>query len=229
MKYCSSCNIFLNDEKEKCSLCDKVATNKIKKSNKQEYPKLINRSKLNKRLDETIFGICVLLNIIFIILNFITYDAYSFSWSILTFVLSTIFYLFLKFSFFSVKSISIKLFFIQSVITTIFMVLDITTSVEVLKYWSFTYVVPFLGASFMIVTLSILMARKGAYQDYFGNILLNIIILLTPITVYFVYPNLITSVYPSIFSTVISILSFILIVVIPSKSTKEEIKKRIHI
>lgn len=225
MKYCHNCNVFVLKENDKCHLCNGELVSKVKQEN---YP-LIVRTKVNKRLDETTFSIMVLIEFILFIINILTFNTISSYWSVLTLILGVIFYLILKFTFFSYKSMSIKLLLIQIISSAIFIFLDIFLSLESIKYWSFTYVVPFSSIIFLIVSGIIVVSRKEAYKEYFGNFMVQIFILTTPLVLYFTHPHLIKSVYPSIVCFIIAVMTFILLNILPSKETKEEIKKRIHI
>lgn len=229
MKYCSNCNVFLNDDKEKCYLCNNSVETKHKKVNNQNYPHIYTRSSKNIKAGKVVLSILIFLTISLIAINIITYNNIPIYWSMISTITLLLCCLFFKFAFFSYKSLSLKLVSLHFLIGTFFIFLDGIFIYSDIKFWSITYVIPFLALIFLFVTLIIISSRKEAYKEYFGNIIINLLLLYLPLIFYIVFDNVVTNIIPPIICALLSTIILLCIFIFPSKQTKEELKKRMHI
>lgn len=227
MKYCKNCNVLINNEKETCFLCNNEVENSNKEYNVQDYPKY---SSVNENmLLPLIFAIISsIFGVIAIILNLLLYDKFSFAWSLGVCFSSFMIWVALRLVIFSHKNLTLRLTLAHITVFWLLIFIDLAFSSVNVKYWSITYASPIISAIFLTSTLIIVFTRKNSYPDYFGNLLLNVLFLITPLILCFSV-GVVNTLIPSTISAVLGILTLLLMFVLPSNKTREEIKKRLHI
>ncbi len=229
MKYCKNCNVYISNLDEKCCLCNEIVIETKVQSNMQVYPKYYEWPK-NKNIFQTILLlISIIVSLISLIINIIFYEELQYLWSILICFGSFILWLTSRLVIFSQRNLSIRLLAANTILFWFLLSLDLLLMPSTYGYWNLTYLVPFTSILFLLVTLTIVLTKAGTYPDYFGNMVLHITFMILPIVLYICTENVILSVIPAIISSTIALIIIIGMFVLPSKGTKEEIKKRLHI
>ncbi len=228
MKYCRNCNVLLSTEDDTCLLCYKKITTHNDDYNSQEYPKYFELSKENKKLQTMFFISGVLFGLVAIGLNLWFYKSFSFNWSLLVCFCSFLLWVAMRLVIFSQKNLSLKLMGTHLTLFWLLLIIDYFFASEGFEYWSLTYASPFLSVVFLTITLIIVISKIEAYPDYFGNIILHILFLFTPMILYF-STNVITTIIPAVIAMVIGLITLAGVFILPSSKTQEEIKKRLHI
>ncbi len=225
MKYCNNCKVTLSSN-DKCILCNGEVVDSNKEYNVQEFPKY-NIS--NNNIYPFIFAIvAALFGLLAIIVNLLLYSKFSFAWSLGVCFSSFMIWVALRLVIFSHKNLTLRLTLAHIIVFWLMIFIDMTFSSDNVKYWSITYASPISSIIFLSITLLVIILKKNSYPDYFGNLLLNGLFLITPLILCFSV-DVVNTIIPSSISCVIGIVILLLMFVLPSKKTREEIKKRLHI
>lgn len=224
MNFCEKCNIYI--EKEKCPLCNINTIKKEKKHLSNDYPKFVDKNK--NILPKILLINTLVLGLFFVMVNIFFYEDLSAFWSLITCYGCFIAYVFLRLVIFSKKNLSIRIIVSHVLILSLIIFVNIFTFNINVGFWSLTYVMPILAIVFLGITIYEVV-KTNSYPDFFGNIILHILFLCIPIVLYLSFDNLITNIVLSIISFVIAMITLLVLFVVPTKKTKEEIKKRLHI
>ncbi len=226
MKYCKNCNVALSSDNDKCILCNNEVNDCNKEYNTQSYPKY-NIS--NNNIYPFVFAVIAsLFGLLAIILNLLFYSKFSFAWSLGVCFSSFMIWVALRLVIFSHKNLTLRLTLAHIIVFWLMIFVDMTFSSDNIKYWSITYASPISSLIFLSITLLIIFLRKDSYPDYFGNLLLNGLFLITPLILCFSV-DVVNTLIPSAISCVIGVIILLLMFILPSKKTREEVKKRLHI
>ncbi len=229
MKYCNSCNMYINSNSLQCPLCYKKTTDNTKTQIVQDYPKYSVVKVKNNKLELFINTTLILATLISILLNIIFYCKKESLWCVLATVVFISIWLLSRLVLFSKRNLSLKLSLFQTSLLFIMIAYDYLYSSEQFKYWSITYAIAFVASIGLISIVCVVITKRDTYPDYFGNIILNIFGLLVPIILYFTIPTFITNVIPAIIAFIVAVLTIISLFIFPTKTTKDEILKRLHI
>lgn len=227
MRYCDNCNVLINNDKDDCLLCMSKTKDVDSKKNVETYPLY---TKVNKGNLYSV--ICAIissaLGVLAIILNLLFYDRFSVAWSLAVCFSSFLIWVALRLIIFSRKNVTLKLTFAHTTIFWLLLFIDVTFTSDADKYWSLIYASPIMSLLFLSITLVMIFYRKNSYPDYFGNLLLNVLFLITPIVLCFSLYKVDNLLLPLI-SSVIGLITLFCMFVLPSSKTRNEIKKRLHI
>lgn len=217
MKFCRSCNVYLNNENKQCPLCGKESVDKAKVSNVQAYDNFNKKNILDLKEKITSF-LCLFLMLCLIVLNVILYDKVQNLFCIYSSILLLVLRSVTKYN---KKNLSTNLLRIHLSLFCVMYLLDLFIFKNNIVL---TYILPATTIA-MLLTMFFITRKKELYQDYFGNIIIHIIVAFVPIILFLT--NIVNNVIPSTICLVIGVVS--LFICIFKKDTKIELKKRLHI
>lgn len=217
MKFCRSCNVYLNNENKQCPLCSKESVDKAKVSNVQAYDDFNKKNKLDLKEKIASF-LCLFLMLCLIVFNVILYDKVQNLFCIYSSILLLVIRSATKYN---KKNLSTNLLRIHLSLFCVMYLLDLFIFKNNIVL---TYILP-ITTIVMLLTMFFITRKKELYQDYFGNIVIHIIICFVPIILFLT--NVVSNIIPSIICLVVGIVSLFICLI--KKDTKIELKKRLHI
>ncbi|HOI47383.1 MAG TPA: DUF6320 domain-containing protein [Bacilli bacterium] len=229
MKYCKKCNITLNTQRMTCPLCFTVLEKNehVSQTTYAPYPGYQPKSYKDGVLVKIFIFLSIVAIFVSAIVNIMTWQANRSPWSII--VIGCVLYgwILIKNTVIAKINIGRKLVF-QTIALPILLVI-----IEKYTYspepWALDYVTPFLTVIATVAILMLVFIKSSKYGEYVIY-LLNINFLgLIPLILYFVFPGIISIMWPSVVAASIGFLTFLGMWVFAGRATKQELKKRFHI
>lgn len=224
MKKCPKCSVDVLNNRLTCPLCHTVLDIDGKSVVYQEYPRYIapvEKSNLSKRI---VLFLGIIIIMISIVINYLTFDKNNPSyWSSIVVAGIMLALSILLISILSNLSIFIKILAPAIFTELLFLVIEINLQ----KYWSIYYFVPFLTIGLLITIFILHLSLKNRGKELVVNLLfcdciaivVSIILLIRKIKVQWTYFTLLT------FSLIMLLIIFFFL----GKSLKEELAKKMHI
>lgn len=220
MKYCEQCKVHYNTDLEHCVFCNQALINKSTEEPTFKFAVLNKKSRSN-----FFFRLFIFLNLVSALLSiYIDYSSgqpLSWSWivAVTNAYIITMFVLMWPASLWTSRVSKIM---IMTGLTVILLGLAINDA-----SWAIDYVFPFsIIANMTMLSLLILFNRKKWF-DYFGNLFIISLLGLIPGLLNLIHVTQIS--WPSTASFIYSIITILGIIFLPSKSSREEFKRRFHI
>lgn len=219
MKYCKSCKFKIENNIEKCPLCNASLTVKDDIYN-NDYPQIQNNyvSQMIKRL---LLFCMISISIICVLIN--TYVAKSVPWCLITIIGS--FYLYFSTIFFLKKGKNYGFFILCQVLLLSLVVLAIDFSFD-FKGWSLDYVIPFIIISGSLSVFIFSIVRPFIYKEYM--IYLIVIALLGLFPLLFILRGWTNVPWTSAACVVYSTLTVIGMFIFSRRRINSELKRRLH-
>jgi len=222
MKYCKSCHIHYDAPLEHCLLCNGELEPSEEITSESSYKYQIITKKSSSRFwYRFIFFVAIMSVIITLYLDYM--DGLSLSWSLI--VVVTNLYAILMFRTLSAASLwsakVVKLLMITAVGTILlgFAIGDYS--------WSIDYIFPFAIIGNILLISILTLINKKRWYDYFASLIIITIIGLIPGLLDLLH--LTTVSWPSFVCFSYASITLLAIIFLPSKSSREEFKRRFHV
>ncbi len=223
MNRCNECNVNVYESERRCPLCNSALEHEAINKTKVEYPQYSDITKKQSQLRKLPAFISVSISIICIYINIFTHSDEGILWSVI--VVSSL--IFANGVFYTTRSTArrfgAKILIYHVMLSAFAIIIDFNTGSH---FWSTDYVFPFLTLG-TIVYLTLLGIRSKRYfSEYFGYILVVMLIGLAPIAMYLLgFSNVSWGIFVSTLCCIIVILALLTFF---SNSFKMELKKRFH-
>lgn len=226
MKRCNKCNVEVNSIRKTCPLCLSVL-----EFDDKEYEKRYPTPKFLPTKKSLLLRILSFLSIVGIfvsvVVNIMTYDEGENLWSVIVMFNVGYFWLLVKSTFKKAGNIPVRLVVQTIAISLLVYVIDIFTGSEGSSGWALNYVIPFITMASLLSIVSLSIGNKQRYINHFPHILTAIFLGIIPTILYWI--GWIVILWPALSAALFSVSTFVGMIVIGDKDTKEEIKKRFHI
>ena len=221
MKYCRHCNVYIREERDKCTLCENILEEGLKGISEEVFPKIPPFYESHLAIKIMLF-ISITALVVSFGINMIFPS--NINWPIL--------FMFAVISIWGgLIMIVQKRYHIPKTIVWQVIIISILAVFWDYKIgwrgWSLDYVIPIACVSAMIIMYVTAKIMHLSTRDYITYILIDGILGIIPIM--FIFFDMINVVYPSIISTGFSIISLSAIFIFQGKEIKAEITKRMHI
>ena len=220
MKYCKTCHVHYDNTLEHCILCNGELEKTGEVESTYKFPEAKKRSK-----SRFFYRLFIFLNLVSVLVSlYIDFaDGLPLTWSLIVGI--TNIYIVVMFLVLAVPTIWTHRI-TKSVIITVGSLILIGLAIRDVD-WALDYVFPFaIMSNTFFITLLILVNKKKWF-DYFSSLIF--------ITIFGLIPGLLnvlnlTSVqWPSLVCFAFSTFTLFGIIILPSKSSREEFKRRFHI
>lgn len=220
MKYCKTCHVHYDTTLNHCILCNGDLEQVGEKQSTFKYSEMKKKSTSRLFLRLLIF-LLVVASIIGIYLDY--QEGKNLDWS-LVLAISAMYLISLRRAIFVSTIWTSK--FVKSNLLTIIAIVLIGLSIG--SYgWAIEYVLPFaIMVNISIISLLTLI-NKNKWYDYFSSLIIIVLIGLLPGL--FILLNVVSVAWPSFVCFSYSLFSLLGIIFLPSKSSREEFKRRFHI
>lgn len=220
MKYCKTCHVHYDTTLNHCILCNGDLEQVGEKQSTFKYSEMKKKSTSRLFLRLLIF-LLVVASIIGIYLDY--QEGKNLDWS-LVLAISAMYLISLRRAIFVSTIWTSK--FVKSNLLTIIAIVLIGLSIG--SYgWAIEYVLPFaIMVNILIISLLTLI-NKNKWYDYFSSLIIIVLIGLLPGL--FILLKVVSVAWPSFVCFSYSLFSLLGIIFLPSKSSREEFKRRFHI
>jgi len=220
MKYCKTCHVHYDTTLNHCILCNGDLEQVGEKQSTFKYSEMKKKSTSRLFLRLLIF-LLVVASIIGIYLDY--QEGKNLDWS-LVLAISAMYLISLRRAIFVSTIWTSK--FVKSNLLTIIAIVLIGLSIG--SYgWAIEYVLPFaIMVNISIISLLTLI-NKNKWYDYFSSLIIIVLIGLLPGL--FILLKVVSVAWPSFVCFSYSLFSLLGIIFLPSKSSREEFKRRFHI
>lgn len=220
MRYCKTCKINYDTDLNNCLLCGGELI--IGESDESSY----KFKEFNKRPKSNFYyRLFIFLNVMSMLITLILdyMNGTPLTWSLvvsLTNIYSIMMLLTLGNPTFWVSK------FTKTIIFTISVVILIGLSIRDYT-WAVDFVFPLAVTSTILVLTILIFANRKKWYDYFASLFIITLIGLVPSIL--ILANVLTISWPSIVCLIYSILTLLGMIFLPSKTSREEFKRRFHI
>lgn len=226
MKKCPTCNIYIDTDRKSCPFCRDILED-VKESNFQDYPKY-KESKKNKKLVEKIF---IFLSIIAVIIcaisNFYDYQAgHTYLWSVVVLIGVILLWVFIRGIIISNRYFAERFLFVILLLQLMLMSIELID----IKYWhldwSLTYMLPILTICYLGTLVLYSMIKPKKFAEFFIYMLLISLAAVSEILL--VIFKEVSADWPTLAASLTGLFVIIGMFLFPSKTSKEELKKRLR-
>lgn len=220
MKYCKTCHVHYDNKLEHCMLCNGELEQIGEIESTHKFPEPKNRSK-----SRFFYRLFIFLNLVTALVSlYIDFESgLPLSWSLVVGI--TNIYIVVMFLVLAVPTIWTHRL-TKSVLITVSSLILIGLAIRDVD-WALDYVFPFaIMANMFIITILILVNKKKWF-DYFASLIIIAMIGLIPGLLNVL--NLTVVQWPSLISFGYSTFTLFGILVLPSRASREEFKRRFHI
>lgn len=220
MRYCKTCHVHYDTDLEHCMLCSGDLEVTENDQSVYKFKEITKKSRSN-----FFYRFFVFLNFMSIIIT-LSLDYLSglpLTWSLVVSVTNlytvVLLMILLNPNFWASK-------FTKVMITTIMVVILIGLSLRDYS-WAVDIVFPFAVASTILILTILILTNRKKWFDYFAPLLIITIVGLVPGILFLL--NVLTVEWPSIISFSYAAVTLLGMIFLPSKSSREEFKRRFHI
>jgi hypothetical protein len=220
MKYCKTCRVHYDSDLEHCLLCNGELEHSDDKESIFKFPEMTKKSS-----SQFLIRFFIYLNIIAAIVSiyFEYANGLPLSWSLVVTV--TTLYAIAMYIVLAIPTIwTSKL--VKTIILTVLAVILIGLSIRDYS-WAIDVVFPFAIMSNILLLSILIVFNKKKWYDYFSSLIIITIIGLVPgiLNIF----NVTVVQWPSMVCFFYAIFTVLGIIFLPSKSSREEFKRRFHI
>lgn len=220
MKYCKTCRVHYDSDLEHCLLCNGELEHSDDKESIFKFPEMTKKSS-----SQFLIRFFIYLNIIAAIVSiyFDYANGLPLSWSLVVTV--TTLYAIAMYIVLAIPTIwTSKL--VKTIILTVLAVILIGLSIRDYS-WAIDVVFPFAIMSNILLLSILIVFNKKKWYDYFSSLIIITIIGLVPgiLNIF----NVTVVQWPSMVCFFYAIFTVLGIIFLPSKSSREEFKRRFHI
>ncbi len=224
MKRCPTCNIHFDTDRKSCPFCRDILE-KVSESKFQDYPKY-NETKTKKRMVEKIF---IFLSIIAVIVcaisNYYDYIAgHKSLWSLIVLIGIVLLWVFIRGIIISNRYFAERFLFVVLLLQLMLMSIEVINIMNFKLNWSITYMMPILTVAYLSTLILYAMIKPEKYAEF---LIYMIAISLFAITqILFLVFGKVTTDWPIVAASAFGLFVLIGIFLFPTKTTKDELKKR---
>ncbi len=214
-----------------CPLCYSILKETDDKSNFQPYPDFEKpqKKKLNNATKVMAF-ISIILILLCVYINYLTYEAANKSkWSIVVVISLIYLWTLIRNTIISKSNISKKLFNQVLTLSILLIAIDMLAKTKINYMWSISYVVPILISISIITNVTVAASSKKRYQQYVNSLSNSLLLTVIPVILTIVFKNYISTNIPSFVCLFIGIITLISMFLFGNKTTKSEMNKKFHI
>jgi hypothetical protein len=226
MKRCPSCNVNYDTDRKSCPFCRDILE-EISEANFQSYPKY-KETKTKRKIVEKIFiFLSIIAAIVCVISNYYDYVAgHTYLWSVVVLICIVLLWALIRGIIISNRYFAERYLFVILLLQLMFMSIELVDVKHLNLDWSITYMMPFLTIAYLltIVLYSIINSKK--FADFFIYMLLMSLFAITEIL--FVVFNKVSVDWPVLASSLSGLFVIIGMFIFPTKTVKEELKKRLR-
>lgn len=220
MKYCKNCHVHYDTDLENCLFCNQKLEDENTKPSYYKFSLIQKKPKAN-----FFYRLFIFLNIISalvsIYVDYLSGNPLSWSW-IVSVTNGYVIMMFLMMWPASPWTSRVSKIVVTSGLTIILLGLAIND-----YSWAIDYVFPLtIMMNMMLLTVLILIDRKKWFE-YFGNLFIISLIGLIPGLLNIIHVTTVT--WPSAAAFTYAVVTILGIIILPSKSSREEFKRRFHI
>ena len=220
MKYCKTCHIHYDSDLDKCMFCNGELEQKGDQKSVYKYSEMTKRS-TSKFLIRLFIYINLIGALVSLYIDFANGLPLTWSWVVLiTSIYAVVLYLILAIP--TIWTSKLVKMMIISVLAVILIGLSIRD-----YSWAVDYVFPFAIMSNMLLLSILIIFNKKKWFDYFASLVIITIIGLIPGILNLTETTSVQ--WPSMACFFYSIFTILGIIFLPSKSSREEFKRRFHI
>lgn len=226
MKKCPTCNIYFDTDRKSCPFCRNILE-EISESKFQDYP-AYKETKTKKRMVEKIF---IFLSIIAVIVcgisNYYDYIAgHKYLWSVVVLIGIILLWVFIRGIIISNRYFAERFLFVVLLLQLMLMSIEVIDLKNLKLNWSVTYMMPILTVSYLSTLILYAMIKPQKYAEF---LIYMIVLSLFAITqILFVVFRKVSTDWPVVAASAFGLFVLIGIFLFPTKTTKEEIKKRLR-
>ncbi len=224
MKKCPKCEVSILNDRLTCPLCHSVLLVEKDNASYQGYPRYIVPVEKNHLLKKMILFFGIISIIISIVINYLTFNNLNPSyWS--SIVVSGV----LLGLVVALVTILSNLPITLKVISPMLFVelLSFTIEVNVNKYWSFNYLVPFMAIAFLITIFILHLTLKIKGKELIFDLIIFDVIAIIVSFVFLIHKIEIS--WPYMILLAFSVIMLLVIFFFFGKSLKEEFAKKMHL
>jgi hypothetical protein len=220
MKYCKTCHVHYDSDLEHCLLCNGELEQKSDAETLFKFPEMTKRS-TSKFLIKLFIYLNLIGAAVSLYLDFS--NGLPLTWSLVVSI-TTLYAIFMYFIFAFPTIWTSKL--VKTIILSVLAVILIGLSIRDYS-WAIDIVFPFAIMSNMLLLSILIVFNKKKWYDYFSSLIIITIIGFVPglLNIF----NVTEVVWPSMICFFYSIFTLLGIMFLPSKSSREEFKRRFHI
>jgi hypothetical protein len=220
MKYCKTCHVHYDSDLEHCILCNGELEHDEHDQSTFKFPLMTKRSS-SKFLIRFFIYLNIIAAIVSIYFDFA--NGLPLSWSLVVTV--TTLYAVAMYIFLAIPTIwTSKL--VKTIILSVLAVILIGLSIRDYS-WAIDYVFPFAIVSNILLLSILIVFNKKKWYDYFSSLIIITIVGLVPGLLNIFNVTLVQ--WPSMVCFFYAIFTLLGIIFLPSKSSREEFKRRFHI
>lgn len=226
MKRCNKCNIDFNTDRKSCPFCRSILE-EVTESNHQPYPKYQEVSK-KKRIVEKIFIFLSLIAVIVsIVSNYYDYVAgHTYLWSLIVLIGVIFLWVFIRGIIISNRYFAQRFLFVILLLELMFISIELIDIKYLHLDWSLTYMLPFLSIAYLFTLSLYAMISPRRFADFF--IYMILISLASIAEILLVVFNKVSVDWPSLASSLFGLFVLVGMFLFPTKTSKEELKKRLR-
>lgn len=226
MKKCPTCNIYFDTDRKSCPFCRNILE-EVSESKFQAYPKY-KETKTKKRMVEKIF---IFLSIIAVIVcgisNYYDYIAgHEYLWSVVVLIGIILLWVFIRGIIISNRYFAERFLFVILLLQLMFMSIELIDVKHLTLNWSVTYMMPILTVAYLVTLVLYSMIKPKKYAEFF--IYMILISLFAILQILFVVFNKVTTDWPVVAASAFGLFVIIGMFLFPTKTTKDELKKRLR-
>lgn len=226
MKRCNKCNIDFNTDRKSCPFCRSILE-EVTESNHQPYPKYQEVSK-KKRIVEKIFIFLSLIAVIVsIVSNYYDYVAgHTYLWSLIVLIGVIFLWVFIRGIIISNRYFAQRFLFVILLLELMFISIELIDIKYLHLDWSLTYMLPFLSIAYLFTLSLYAIISPRRFADFF--IYMILISLASIAEILLVVFNKVSVDWPILASSLFGLFVLVGMFLFPTKTSKEELKKRLR-
>ncbi len=226
MKRCNKCNIDFNTDRKSCPFCRSILE-EVTESNHQPYPKYQEVSK-KKRIVEKIFIFLSLIAVIVsIVSNYYDYVAgHTYLWSVVVLIGVIFLWVFIRGIIISNRYFAQRFLFVILLLELMFISIELIDIKYLHLDWSLTYMLPFLSIAYLFTLSLYAMISPRRFAEFF--IYMILISLASIAEILLVVFNKVSVDWPILASSLFGLFVLVGMFLFPTKTSKEELKKRLR-
>ena len=220
MKYCKTCQVQYDTDIHTCVFCNAELETIENDVSTFKFPEIKKRSSSHFFM-RLYFFLNILAAIVSIIIDYV--NGTPLSWSLVVSV--TTVYAMLMYITFSVPTIWTSKM-VKTLIVTVLAIILIGLAIRD-YHWAVDYVLPFALISNIFLITTLIVFNKRKWYDHFASLVITAILGLAPGLLNLL--QLTTVEWPSLVCFSYAVVTILGIIFLPSKSSREEFKRRFHI
>ena len=226
MKRCNKCNIDFNTDRKSCPFCRSILE-EVTESNHQPYPKYQEVSKKKRIVEKIFIFLSLIAGIVSIVSNYYDYVAgHTYLWSAVVLIGVIFLWVFIRGIIISNRYFAQRFLFVILLLELMFMSIELIDIKYLHLDWSLTYMLPFLSIAYLFTLSLYAMISPRRFADFF--IYMILISLASIAEILLVVFNKVSVDWPILASSLFGLFVLVGMFLFPTKTSKEELKKRLR-